>query len=70
MGKVMSVAVRKAKRFNVENRAHNFLEKTKEKPIAAPKFESNLRDLDRVLNGFDFLFLHFLMYFHPYYLFI
>lgn len=50
MGKVMSVAIRKAKRFNVENRAHSFLDKTKDKPIAAPKYEANIRDLDRVLK--------------------
>ncbi|CAD7085040.1 unnamed protein product [Hermetia illucens] len=48
MGKVMSVMMRKANRFNVENRAHRLLDK--EKRDIAPKFESNLRDMERVLK--------------------
>lgn len=59
----MSVAIRKAKRFNVENRAHTFLDKTKDKPIAAPKYEANIRELDRILkciyyNNLQLLFRH------------
>lgn len=49
MGKVMSVASRKVQRFNVENRAHKFLER--EKPVAAPKFKSNIMDYQKVLEG-------------------
>lgn len=49
MGKVMSVALAKAQRFNVENRAHRII--SMDKPKAAPKFESNLIDLERVLKG-------------------
>lgn len=49
MGKVMSVAVRKVKRFNVENRAHKFLDR--EKLAAAPKYEANIRDYQKVLEG-------------------
>lgn len=49
MGTVMSMAVRKARRFNVENRAQRVLEQ--DKPTAAPKFESNVRDLQKVLDG-------------------
>lgn len=49
MGKVMSIASRKVQRFNVENRAHKILER--EKPLAAPKFESNIRDFKKVLEG-------------------
>lgn len=49
MGKVMSIASRKVQRFNVENRAHKILER--EKPIAAPKYESNIRDYQKVLAG-------------------
>lgn len=45
----MSVMMRKANRFNVENRAHRLLDK--EKRDIAPKFESNLRDMERVLKG-------------------
>ncbi|XP_037052090.1 protein NDUFAF4 homolog isoform X2 [Bradysia coprophila] len=48
MGKVLSVATRKARRFNADNRAHRFLDK--EKLEAAPKFESNIRDYQRVLE--------------------
>lgn len=48
MGKVMSVVARKANRFNVENRAHRVLER--EKPVPAPKYESNLRDMERTLE--------------------
>jgi len=45
----MSVAIRKANRFNVENRAHKVLEK--DKPIPAPSYEYNKRDIERVLEG-------------------
>ncbi|XP_034116032.1 protein NDUFAF4 homolog [Drosophila albomicans] len=48
MGKVMSMVARKANRFNVENRAHRVLER--EKPMPAPKYESNLRDMERTLE--------------------
>ncbi|XP_017873355.1 PREDICTED: protein NDUFAF4 homolog [Drosophila arizonae] len=48
MGKVMSMVARKANRFNVENRAHRVLER--EKPTPAPKYESNLRDMERTLE--------------------
>uniref|UniRef100_A0A182Q4D9 NADH dehydrogenase [ubiquinone] 1 alpha subcomplex assembly factor 4 n=1 Tax=Anopheles farauti TaxID=69004 RepID=A0A182Q4D9_9DIPT len=48
MGKVMSVVGRQVQRFNVENRAQKVISQTKPKP--APKFESNLRDLERVLK--------------------
>ncbi|KAH8382514.1 hypothetical protein KR009_003929 [Drosophila setifemur] len=48
MGQVASRVVRQAKRFNVENRAHRVLER--EKPTPAPKFESNLRDMERTLE--------------------
>lgn len=56
MGKVMSVAARKANRFNVENRAHRVLER--EKPIPAPKYESNLRDMERTLQSKYLLYIH------------
>jgi NADH dehydrogenase [ubiquinone] 1 alpha subcomplex assembly factor 4 len=49
MGKVLSVATAKVQRFNVENRAHRFLAQEKVRP--APKFESNVKDLERVLKG-------------------
>ncbi|TMW54315.1 hypothetical protein DOY81_000588 [Sarcophaga bullata] len=48
MGKVMSVVSRKINRFNVENRAHRILER--EKPVAAPKYEANLRDMERTME--------------------
>ncbi|KAH8407021.1 hypothetical protein KR222_004161 [Zaprionus bogoriensis] len=48
MGKVMSMVARKANRFNAENRAHRVLER--EKPTPAPKYESNLRDMERTLE--------------------
>lgn len=49
MGKVLSVATRKARRFNAENRAHRHLDK--EKLDAAPKYQSNITDYHRVLEG-------------------
>ncbi|XP_055384896.1 protein NDUFAF4 homolog [Condylostylus longicornis] len=48
MGKVMSIIYRKANRFNVENRAHRFLDKEKLPP--APKFESSYEDMKRTLT--------------------
>ncbi|XP_030375848.1 protein NDUFAF4 homolog [Scaptodrosophila lebanonensis] len=48
MGKVMSMVARKANRFNAENRAHRVIER--EKPTPAPKYESNLRDMERTLE--------------------
>ncbi|XP_017849580.1 protein NDUFAF4 homolog [Drosophila busckii] len=48
MGKAMSMLSRKANRFNAENRAHRFLDREKRAP--APKYESNLRDMERTLE--------------------
>lgn len=48
MGKAMSMVARKANRFNAENRAHRVLEQ--EKPTPAPKYDSNLRDMERTLE--------------------
>lgn len=49
MGKVLSIALRKAQRFNVENRAQRVISQPKPKP--APKYESNLKDLEKILRG-------------------
>lgn len=49
MGKVLSVIAAKAQRFNVENRADRVISQSK--PVAAPKFESNIKDLERVIRG-------------------
>lgn len=50
MGKVMSsVARRTQQRFNIENRAQRVIEQ--DKPTPAPKFEANLKDLEKVLKG-------------------
>ncbi|KAH8271334.1 hypothetical protein KR018_007165 [Drosophila ironensis] len=48
MGQVASRVSRQVNRFNVENRAQRVLER--EKPQPAPKFESNLRDMERTLE--------------------
>ncbi|XP_016996878.1 protein NDUFAF4 homolog [Drosophila takahashii] len=48
MGQVVSMVARRANRFNAENRAHRILER--EKPTPAPKFDSNLRDMERTLE--------------------
>ncbi|XP_037729854.1 protein NDUFAF4 homolog [Drosophila subpulchrella] len=48
MGQVVSMVARRLNRFNVENRAHRILER--EKPTPAPKFDSNLRDMERTLE--------------------
>lgn len=52
MGKVMSVMGRQAQRFNVENRAHKVI--SQDKATAAPKYKSNIKDLDKVLKGLEF----------------
>lgn len=49
MGKIISVMSRKANRFNVEARAEKII--SKDKQTAAPKFPSNVADMDRVLKG-------------------
>ena len=49
MGKVMSVMGRQVQRFNVENRAHKVI--SQDKATAAPKYKSNIKDLDKVLKG-------------------
>lgn len=49
MGKVLSVVSRKVKRFNVENRAHKYLDREKLDP--APKYEAAIKDYERVLKG-------------------
>ncbi|XP_067617352.1 protein NDUFAF4 homolog [Eurosta solidaginis] len=48
MGKVMSMIGRKINRFNVENRAHRILDR--DKPMPAPKYESNIQDMQRALE--------------------
>ncbi|XP_058829886.1 protein NDUFAF4 homolog [Topomyia yanbarensis] len=48
MGKVLSIVVRQANLYNVENRAQKVISQAKPQP--APTFESNLKDLDRVLK--------------------
>uniref|UniRef100_A0A1A9ZPN9 NADH dehydrogenase [ubiquinone] 1 alpha subcomplex assembly factor 4 n=1 Tax=Glossina pallidipes TaxID=7398 RepID=A0A1A9ZPN9_GLOPL len=48
MGQIASRVVRKINRFNVENRAHRFLER--DNPAPAPKYESNLRDMERTME--------------------
>ncbi|XP_034663768.1 protein NDUFAF4 homolog [Drosophila subobscura] len=48
MGQVASMIARRANRFNAENRAHRIIER--EKPTPAPKYESNLRDMERTLE--------------------
>ncbi|XP_037944894.1 protein NDUFAF4 homolog [Teleopsis dalmanni] len=48
MGNVRSMLSRRINRFNVENRAHRFLDR--EKTAAAPKFESNIKDMQRALE--------------------
>lgn len=45
----MSVFVRTSQRFNVESRAHKVI--SADKPKAAPKYESNVRDLQRALEA-------------------
>lgn len=49
MGKVLSVGAREVRNFNVENRAHKVISQSKPKP--APKYEANVKELERVLRG-------------------
>jgi NADH dehydrogenase [ubiquinone] 1 alpha subcomplex assembly factor 4 len=49
MGKVLSVAAGKLQRYNVENRAQRVIAQDKPKP--APKFDSNIKELERILRG-------------------
>ncbi|XP_058463216.1 protein NDUFAF4 homolog isoform X2 [Malaya genurostris] len=48
MGKILSIVSRQVKLYNVENRAQKVISQAK--PQSAPMFESNLKDLDRVLS--------------------
>uniref|UniRef100_A0A8D8D2R8 Protein NDUFAF4 homolog n=1 Tax=Culex pipiens TaxID=7175 RepID=A0A8D8D2R8_CULPI len=50
MGVVQSLVSRQFNKFNVENRAQKIISQDKPKP--APKFDSNLRDLERVLQEY------------------
>lgn len=52
MGKAMSLMVRASQRFNAETRAHRVLEKQTQSinPKAAPKYEANIRELERNLE--------------------
>ncbi|XP_038119498.1 protein NDUFAF4 homolog [Culex quinquefasciatus] len=50
MGIVQSLVSRQFNKFNVENRAQKIISQDKPKP--APKFDSNLRDLERVLQEY------------------
>lgn len=47
--KLYGVLSRKINRFNVENRAQKVLER--DKPVPAPKYESNLQDLEYARKG-------------------
>lgn len=50
MGKVLStIAIRASQRFNIENRAQRVI--AQDKPRPAPKFEANVKDLERILKG-------------------
>lgn len=53
MGKAMSAlvstAVRPLRDYNVEQRAHKVISQSK--PKAAPKYESNEKELARILKG-------------------
>lgn len=49
MGQVGSFLLRKANRFNVENRAHRVLER--DKPTMAPRYPHSVNDMKRTLEG-------------------
>lgn len=49
MGKVMSHLGYRMSRMNIENRTHKLLEKGEK--IAAPKYEGNVKDFQRVQEG-------------------
>lgn len=49
MGKVLSVATRPFRNFNIENRAHKII--SKEKPTPAPLHAANLKEAERILKG-------------------
>lgn len=48
MGALVTKALRPIKAFNIENRAHRVI--SKEKPIPAPKYPANLKDLEQTLK--------------------
>ncbi|GBP44077.1 Protein NDUFAF4 homolog [Eumeta japonica] len=48
MGNLITKALRPIKNFNVENRAHRVI--SQEKPVAAPKYPSNIEDLNRAME--------------------
>lgn len=60
MGKMLSVASRKAKNFNVENRAHKII--SMDKPVAAPKHPSSQKEMDLLMKGSLIPLIHFLFY--------
>lgn len=49
MGKVMSHLSYRMSRMNIENRTHKLLDKGQK--VAAPKYEGNVRDFQRVQQG-------------------
>lgn len=48
MGALVTKALRPIKSFNIENRAHRVI--SKEKPVPAPKYPSNLEDVRRAME--------------------
>lgn len=53
MGKVMSVITRPIKNYNVEHRAHRII--SKEKPTAAPHYQSDIEQVEKLLKGLRLL---------------
>lgn len=61
MGNAMTyigrITVRKTRRFNVHNRAENYLKKYEDKPVRAPLFEATMKEVDRLAKGTEYDFL-------------
>lgn len=48
---VQRFVVRKVRRFNVQNRADRYLDKTKDKPVRSPLYEATMREVERLSKG-------------------
>lgn len=58
MGQVGSMISRRANRWNAENRAHKII--GKDKPTPAPKYPSNLKEIQKALESMTFASIYLL----------
>lgn len=44
-------ALKRARRFNVQNRTEKYLERHKDKPERAPLYEATMKEVEKVMKG-------------------